>query len=128
MLHKRRTVLIADDNAQWREIIARILQPEYAVVGFAERGDELLARAAALHPDVITLDVSMPGRSGLAVLPELRRALPGAVLIILTTTSNKLYRDEADHRGADGYVLKNRALHELVPAIHLHERSWIGNP
>jgi DNA-binding NarL/FixJ family response regulator len=87
------------------------------VVGFAERGDQLLELATSLRPHVITLDVSMPGLSGLNALPRLRAALPTAVIVVLTTNSSPLYREEAYHRGADAYVLKGSVLEALLPVI-----------
>jgi DNA-binding NarL/FixJ family response regulator len=59
----------------------------------------------------------MPGISGLQLLPELRSAMPNAVIVIVTITSDQLYMDEACRRGADGYVLKRNALDDLIPAI-----------
>jgi len=109
--------MIADDSAAWRAIISRIVEPEYRIVGFATRGDEVVRQAAALQPDAITLDVSMPGVSGLQVLPKLRSALPNAVIVIVTVTSSQLYMDEARLRGADAYVVKRNALADLIPAI-----------
>jgi DNA-binding NarL/FixJ family response regulator len=79
-------------------------------------------QATELQPHVITLDVSKPGISGLQLLPELRSAMPKAVIIIVTITSDQLYMDEARKRGADGYVLKRNALADLIPAIQ--NRSW----
>ncbi|MBV8708877.1 MAG: response regulator transcription factor [Acidobacteriaceae bacterium] len=113
----RLIALIADDHPEWRAIITRILSPIYEVIGFAERGDQILELAIKLRPHVITLDVSMPVLSGLNALPHLRAALPTAVIVVLTTNSSELYREEAYHRGADAYVLKHDALEELLPAI-----------
>ena len=111
------TVLIADDNPEWRSVIADILRSEYDVVRQVERGDEVLAAACALQPDFITLDVSMPGISGLNVLPHLRQALPHTVIVMVSTNSSKLYVDEAYRRGADGYVSKSSAWRDLVPTL-----------
>lgn len=113
----RATVLIVDDNFLWCERIAQILAPQYEIAGFVLRGDELLKRAITLQPDIITLDISMPGRGGLQLLPDLRVQLPDAVIVIVTTTSTKLYIDEAYRRGAHGYVDKRKALEDLIPAI-----------
>jgi DNA-binding NarL/FixJ family response regulator len=117
MFSTRNTVLVADDNAQWRGIIATVLQPEFEVIGYVERGDELAAAALRLQPEVVTLDVSMPGQSGLNALPAIRRILPDAIVIVVTTTASAIYREEAIRRGADGYVLKSLVLRDLVPAI-----------
>ncbi|MBV9038442.1 MAG: response regulator [Acidobacteriaceae bacterium] len=65
----RLIALIADDHPEWRAIITRILSPIYEVIGFAERGDQILELAIKLRPHVITLDVSMPVLSGLMLCP-----------------------------------------------------------
>lgn len=113
----RPTVLIADDNREWRDLIARILRPDYDIAGFVTRGNELLMQAIALHPDVITLDISMPGASGMQILPGLRSAMPDAVIVIVSITSSRLYVTEAYQRGADGYVTKRKTSLDLIPAI-----------
>ena len=65
------TVLVADDSTECRAIITRLLMPDFEVIGYVERGDELAANAMRLHPDIVTLDVAMPGQSGLNALPAL---------------------------------------------------------
>jgi DNA-binding NarL/FixJ family response regulator len=80
-------------------------------------GNEVVSRAVALQPDIIPLDVSMPGISGLQLLPRLRAAMPNAVVVVVTVTSDQLYIDEAASRGANGYVLKRNALKDLIPAM-----------
>src|SRR5437868_3855368 len=99
-------LLVADDNAQWRGIIAGILETDYDLVGFAVRGDEVLEAAQRLRPDAITLDVAMPGESGLKVLPRLRALFPNAIIVIVTTCATLLFKEAALARGADGYVEK----------------------
>lgn len=113
----RLRVLVADDGEEWRYILTRLLEAEYKIVGYAERGDELIGIASDLHPDVITLDVSMPGQSGLMALPALRSALPEAIIVVVSTTASPLYQKEAYARGADAYVAKNRVLPDLLWAI-----------
>jgi DNA-binding NarL/FixJ family response regulator len=113
----RPAVLIADDNPEWCDLIARILQPNYDIAGFVTRGNEVIVQALALQPQVITLDLSMPEASGMQALPALRKAMPDAVIVVVSVTSNRLYVAEACQRGADGYVAKRRTLSDLIPAI-----------
>jgi DNA-binding NarL/FixJ family response regulator len=87
------------------------------VAGAIERGDQVLQEVAALQPDVVVLDVALPHRSGLKVLPELRRAYPLVGIVMLSNRSEPIYREEAARRGADAYVVKDRASAELWPAI-----------
>lgn len=122
----RVTALIVDDHAEVRTKIARILiQAGFEVIGQAEDGPQALQIAGNLAPSVITLDVSMPGMSGFHVLPELRKQLPGAAIVMLTM--NPQYGAEARQRGADGFIVKDRALTELIPVIRSaivnHQRS-----
>jgi len=108
-------VLVAEDNAQWRSIIAGVLNAGH--VDYVERGDRILEAAEKLHPELITLDVSMPGQSGLNVLPRLRTLLPHAIIVIVSATATPLYREEAFARGANGYVEKTRVHSDLLRTI-----------
>jgi two-component system, NarL family, response regulator DesR len=111
------TALIADDNSEWRAAIARMLGPGYDVVCQIAHGDQVIASASRFKPDFVTLDISMPGTSGLKLLPRLRTLLPNATIVILSTNSDDLYIQEAYRRGADSYVLKTRAWRDLIPAL-----------
>ena len=113
----RLRALIAEDNAEWRDIITDFVGSECDVVGNAERGDEIVPLALQLQPDLVTLDISMPGQSGLKAFPSLRAALPDAILIVISTIDNRLYRDEASRLGADYYVPKRSVISDLIPAI-----------
>lgn len=112
----RPTILIVDDHRQLRTGVARILsEGGFDVIGQAEHGEQALEMATRLAPDVITLDLSMPGKGGLQVLPTLRKNLPEAVIVVLTMNMDS--EQQARQAGADGYVLKHRAGTDLIPAI-----------
>jgi DNA-binding NarL/FixJ family response regulator len=113
----RPTALIAHDSPEWCSVISHMLSSHYDVVGSISDGDEVLASASALQPDFLTLDVTMPGTSGLNLLPKLRALVPAATIVIVTTHSSDLYVKEAYQRGADGYVLKANAWQDLLPAL-----------
>jgi DNA-binding NarL/FixJ family response regulator len=115
---KRRHVLVADDNLRWREIIAGLLEDEFEVSSFAATTAELLCVADTRRPDIITVDISMPGRSGLSALNELRTMLPDAALVVVSTSNTDQYRTEAVRCGADGYTTKARIMTDLIPCIH----------
>lgn len=87
------------------------------MVGTALRGDEILSTAIHVFPDVITVDVSMPGQSGLKALPPLRSAFPAAIIVVVSTTMTRLYVEEAFIRGADDYIEKTNAGSDLMNAI-----------
>jgi DNA-binding NarL/FixJ family response regulator len=118
-------VLVADDHAIVRTGIRHVLEGEvgFAVVGEAATGEEALALAAELQPDVTVLDISMPGQSGLQVAAELRRRAPGTRVLILSMHDNTEYVLETVRAGAHGYLLKDTAAVELRGAIRAVRRG-----
>lgn len=116
-------VLVCDDHAVVREGIRHVLagEPGFDVVAEAATGEQALALAREYRPDVVVLDVTMPGESGLRVAPRLRAAVPGARVLILSMHDNAEYVREGVRAGASGYVLKDSAAAELrlaVRAVH----------
>ncbi len=116
-------VLVVDDHAVVREGIRHILEGEsgFAVVGEASNGADAVRLAAEQRPDVVVLDVSMPGESGLRVAPRLREAAPEARVLIMSMHDNAEYVREGVRAGASGYLLKDSAAAELrlaVRAVH----------
>lgn len=91
--------------------------PDFEVVGEAENGREGLRAAAALRPDVVLLDISMPGMNGIEAIGEIRRRSPGTRIIVLTIHKTDEYIDESLRAGANGYVLKDATQEELRTAI-----------
>ncbi|MBC8505518.1 MAG: response regulator transcription factor [Anaerolineales bacterium] len=112
-------VLLADDHAVLRSgLIAMLAQhQDYEVVGEAASGLDTLSMAEELQPDLILLDLTMPGLSGLDALPSLRRKAPGAKILILTMHEDPHYFQQAMRAGAAGYVLKKAADSELLSAM-----------
>jgi DNA-binding NarL/FixJ family response regulator len=116
-------VLVVDDHAVVREGIRHILEgePGFSVVAEAGNGADALTLAVAHRPDVIVLDVTMPGESGLRVAPRLREAAPEARVLIMSMHDNAEYVREGVRAGASGYLLKDSAAAELrlaVRAVH----------
>lgn len=116
-------VLVVDDHAVVREGIRHVLagEPGFEVVGEAANGEQALALASAERPDVIVLDVTMPGESGLRVAPKLRAAVPETRVLIMSMHENAEYVREGVRAGASGYLLKDSAAAELrlaVRAVH----------
>ncbi len=118
MVIKKR-ILLADDHAILRSGLRYMLsaQEDLEIVGEASTGMETLNQCEALKPDLILLDLSMPGTGGLDVLPQLRRLAPAAKILILTMHDDKHYMNQALKNGASGYVLKKAADTELIIAI-----------
>jgi DNA-binding NarL/FixJ family response regulator len=112
-------VLVADDHAIVRTGIRHVLEtePGFTVVGEASNGAEALALAVDLAPDVVVLDISMPGGSGLGTAAELRRRCPDTRILILSMHDNAEYVLESLRAGVHGYLLKDSAATELGGAI-----------
>jgi len=112
-------VVVADDHAIVREGIRQVLDGTegITVVGEAATGPDAFERAQTLVPDVVVLDVSMPGASGLEVAKRLKRALPATRVLMLSVYDNTEFVLEAVRAGADGYLLKDSSPSELRAAI-----------
>jgi DNA-binding NarL/FixJ family response regulator len=112
-------VLVADDHTVVREGIRHVLErePGFVVVAEAANGAEALAAALAERPDVVLLDITMPGESGLQVAARLRDRLPETRVLILSMHDNAEYVMEAVRSGAHGYLLKDTAGTELRSAV-----------
>lgn len=124
-------VLVVDDHAVVREGIRSVLerQPGFEVVGEAADGAAALKLAKSVNPDVVVLDVSMPGGSGLRTAAELRTEAPEARVLILSMYDNAEYVMEAVRAGASGYLLKDSAATELrnaVTKVHEGESYYSG--
>jgi len=120
-------VLLADDHAVLRAGLRLLLtgQNEFDVVAEASTGSEALSLAEKLHPDLILLDLSMPGLGGMDVLPTLRKMVPSTKILILTMHDDPQYLRQALRHGASGYVLKKAADAELISAIRVVLRGEI---
>ncbi|MFE5119185.1 response regulator transcription factor [Streptomyces sp. NPDC056669] len=112
-------VLLADDQALVLGALAAVLrlEPDIDVVAEVRTGTEVLAAAQRTGPDIALLDVQMPGRDGLAVAADLKRALPGCRTVICTTFSRPGYLARAMSAGAAGFVVKDSPPEQLVDAI-----------
>jgi two-component system response regulator NreC len=112
-------VLIADDHTILREGLRKLLseEPDIDVVGEAADGHQAVKKAEELKPDVILLDLAMPGMNGIAAAKRLRTAAPGSKILILTVHQEEEYVYETLRAGATGYVLKDAAAPDLVGAI-----------
>jgi two-component system, NarL family, response regulator NreC len=112
-------ILIVDDHAVVRSGLRLLLSAEddLEVVGEAGNARDAIFEARSSKPDVILLDVVMPGESGIDVLPRLKEEAPDAKVLVLSMQDDPLYVREAFARGASGYVLKEAADAEVVSAV-----------
>jgi two-component system, NarL family, response regulator NreC len=112
-------VVLVDDHAVVRSGLHLLLdaQEDIEVVGEAGNAKDAIFRARALKPDVILLDVVMPGESGIEVLPKLLKESPETQVLVLSMQDDPSYVREAFAAGASGYVLKEAVDEEVVSAV-----------
>ena len=114
---KRPTILLSDDYAAFFDLLPRLLEPEFQVIGTVKDGEALIAAAIRLIPDIIISDIGLPIVSGFEALRQLIAIQPDIRYIFLTIHKDRVYIEEAQRAGASGYVNKSHADTELVPAI-----------
>jgi DNA-binding NarL/FixJ family response regulator len=112
-------ILIADDHANVRRGLREILIDAFAGAFFSEasNGDEVLAQLVDSQPDVLLLDINMPGRSGFEVLKDIKQSYAHLPVIMVSVQPESQYALRCLRAGAAEYVNKNSASEELVPAI-----------
>jgi len=111
-------LLLVDDNALFREGIAEILQRDgrFQVVGQASRGDEAVAAAASLQPDLILIDLQMPGMTGIEAIRQMRRRDANVPIGVLTMFETQDHVRESLDAGANGFVAKGATPADLCEA------------
>ncbi len=124
---ERIKVLLVDDHPVVRRGMRHLLSTcaDMEIVGEAEDGPSALRAASSLAPEVILLDVRLPGDSGFEVVPQLRQVVPSARIIMLTTYDDDEYLAKSIGGGAHGYVLKSasdESVAEAIRAVHRGER------
>ena len=111
-------VLVADDHPMWREAVARDLtEAGYEVVGTASNGAEAVRRAAAVRPQVVVLDLQMPGTGGVEATRQLIAADPSTRVLVLSASGEQADVLEAVKAGATGYLVKSASRDELLDAV-----------
>jgi DNA-binding NarL/FixJ family response regulator len=118
---KRIRILVADDHPVVRDGLVVMLgtQPDFEVVGVAATGTEAVARAAELQPDVLLLDLEMPGQDGVQALAELQASSPQVRALVFTAFDTDKRTVGAVRAGAQGYLLKGAPREELFNAIRV---------
>lgn len=111
-------ILLADDHPQLLERVAALLRPFFDVVGTAHNGEELIAEAMRLNPDLIVTDISMPILTGIEAAHRLHETGSRAMFVFLTIHSEDEFVRACMEEGALGYVVKSRMATDLIPAIN----------
>jgi DNA-binding NarL/FixJ family response regulator len=108
-------ILITDDHPLTRDALAGLLSASgFDVVGQASDGAEAVEQARALRPDLVVLDLTMPGMDGLTALPLIREAAPESAVVVLTAAEDDVNLLSAIRLGAAGYLLKNEPPERIV--------------
>jgi DNA-binding NarL/FixJ family response regulator len=110
-------ILLADDHPRFPEIEARLLEPEFEVIGTVGNGEALVEEALRLQPDVIITDISMPVLDGIKAVGRLRESGSTIRVVFLSVHSDSDFVTQCLSTGALAYVVKSRIVSELVPAI-----------
>jgi DNA-binding NarL/FixJ family response regulator len=123
-------IILADDHVLVREGVKRLIEedPKMAVVDDTGDGLELLRLLEEMTPDMVILDISMPGLGGIEAIKIIKEHYPKIKLLVLTMHKSKEYVYVAMDNGADGYVLKedaNNVLHSAIKTIQ-HGKTFIS--
>jgi DNA-binding NarL/FixJ family response regulator len=110
-------LILADDHVLFVEGLQRMLEPRYEVTGVVYSGDELLAMLPSARADCLLLDLSLPGRSGLDLLPAVRELQPELRILIVTMHLDRVLAEASLAGGAQGFVPKDSGIEELEVAI-----------
>ena len=113
----RARIVLADDHADFLAMAARMIEPEFEVVKSFSDSQSLLHEIVALDPDLLVLDISMPGLTGIEVAVQLQAAECKSRIVFLTVHQDADYLRSALATGALGYVIKSRMVSDLIPAI-----------
>ncbi len=126
------TIMLADDYKIVRQGLRALLEaePDFSLVGEAGDGLEAVRLAERLRPDVLVLDLMMPGLTGMEVTLQIGKRSPQTRVIILSMHANEAYVLEALRNGAAGYVLKESSADELVQAVRevVAGRRFLSSP
>lgn len=118
-------VLVVDDHPIFRQGLISVLQqyPEFEVVGQATNGVEAVVKAGELQPDVVVMDIRMPGGDGVEATTVVQQRLPQVKVLIVTVSEKDDDLFAAIKAGAKGYLLKSASLQELINSIRLVARG-----
>ena len=117
MKRERARLVIADDHRMVVQGLEQMLADRYDIAGVAYAGDELLALLKRTPADIVLLDLSLPGRSGLDILPDIRALQPAVKVLVLTMHADRVLAEAALAAGALGFVPKDAGMEELKLAL-----------
>jgi DNA-binding NarL/FixJ family response regulator len=113
------TILITDDHTLIRETWALILNnnPKFNVIGQCSSGEEAVEKSKILRPDVVIMDINLPGMNGIEATQQIRKYSPGSKILVISLHSQPAYARKMLQMGALGYLTKNSSKEEMFKAI-----------
>jgi DNA-binding NarL/FixJ family response regulator len=121
-------ILIVDENNLLRQGLRSLLSEHFVVVGEACDGKSAISEAMAVQPEVVLMDIALPGMNGMEVTSHLKRRFPAIRVIMLTSLKSQDYLRESLRAGVDGYLLKNASYEELLTAMRsvVHGKKYLS--
>jgi len=116
-LPKRPRLLVADDHPAMLDTLVRLLSPEFEVVAAVSDGTSAVAQAEQLAPDLLVLDIAMPGLNGIAAAARLKARGSTARVVFVTNMRDREFVEESLALGDVGFVVKDRLVNDLLPAV-----------
>ncbi len=119
MVEEHREVVLADDNRAIRLVLRQMIETRtpFTVVGEAESSEEAIAVAEKTSPDLVVMDVNMPGRGGIFATGEIKSRWPHVKVLVFSTVVDEETRAALMEAGADAYIEKQRAWSEIIQTI-----------
>lgn len=116
---KKTSVLIADDHQLIRQAWSFVLNmhPDFSIVGECESGEQAVALAKSLRPDIVLMDINLTGMNGIEATEQIRRFSPGTKVLAVSLHAQPAYARKMMQKGAMGYLTKNSPRQELMAAI-----------
>jgi DNA-binding NarL/FixJ family response regulator len=117
--NRKRRIFIADDHPLVREWLANLInqQSDLAVCGEAATAAEALQEIAALKPEVVIVDITLKGSSGIELIKDLKQSCPTVAILVLSMHDESLYAERALRAGARGYIMKREATQKIIAAL-----------
>jgi DNA-binding NarL/FixJ family response regulator len=110
-------LLVADDHELLLDGLRRLLEADFEVTGMVADGRAAVTAYEQLRPDVLLLDIGMPGLNGIEACRQVKKTFPEARVVFVTMQTDRVYVEEAFRAGASGYVVKQAAAGELIEAL-----------
>ena len=116
---KKRRVFIVDDNAMLREGLSEGInnEPDLMICGEAPSAEVALESLKTSHPDVVVVDISLEGKSGIELIKEIRAQYPSLPILVLTMHEPSVYAEKAFEAGAQGYVTKQESMQKVLETL-----------